>query len=164
MKANHLVIDTMVDNTRHRGKKELRYGIVQITDFDSNILYSVLLFDRPDGKPHLDGVVIDGIDVQRIQTFSRPSETDWAQLPGETDEAKIAGMVSEAGTEIDFLIIPDEPSAKSIPVKIGNNVVNNHLTRIRELIVNSESWAPVKTDIQVDDKEFADIYRNLSRD
>ena len=164
MKDNHLVIDTMVDNTRQRQKKELRYGIVQITDFDSNILYSVLLFDRTDGKPHLDGVVIDGIDVQRIQTFSRPSETDWAQLPGETDEAKIAGMVSEAGTEIDFLIIPDEPSAKSIPVKIGNNVVNNHLTRIRELIVNSESWAPVKTDIQVDDKEFADIYRNLSRD
>ena len=163
MKANHLVIDTMVDNALLRKQKELRYGTVQITDFDSNILYSVLLFDHDNCQPHLDGVLVDGIDVRRIQTFSQPSETDWAQLPGETDEAKIAAMVSEAGNEIDFLIVPDEASAESIPLQTGYNVINNHLVRIRELVINDESWALVKSDIQVDKKEFVEIYRNLNR-
>ena len=163
MKANHLVIDTMINNTRLRKKQELRYGTVQITDFDSNILYSVLLFDRNNSQPHLDGVVVDGIDVRRTQTFSKPSVTDWAQLPGETDEAKIAGMVSEAKTEIDFLIVPDKASAKSIPLKTGFNLINNHLTRIRELITNDESWELVKPGIQVDKNEFVEIYRNLNR-
>ncbi len=163
MKANHLVIDTMVNNAQLRNKKELRYGTVQITDFDSNVLYSVLLFDRTNSQPQLDGVIVNGIHVQRLQTFSRPAESDWAQLAGETDEAKISELVSEASAEIDYLIVPDKASAKSIPIKRGSIVINNHLTRIREQIVNNESWALVKSGIQVNKDEFVEIYRNLIR-
>ncbi len=164
MQAHQLVIDTMVENTRARNKTELRYGVVQITNIDSNILYSILIFDRPDSEPNLKTVVIDGVSIRRIQTFARPAALDWEMLAGETDEEKIACMVAEAGTQIDFLIMPDRESAKTIPLKLGHNAINNHLVRIRELIANNESWAPVKSGIQVDEKEFVDIYRNLNRD
>lgn len=164
IKANHLIVDTMVENTQARNKKQLQYAVVQISNIDSNILYSVLLYDRPDAKPHLDGVVIDGVNIRRIHTFSRPAQLDWETLAGSTDEEKIAGMVAEAETKIDYLIVPDRESAKTIPLKLGHNVINNHLIPIRELIVNNDSWALLKSGVQVDEKEYVDIYRNLSRD
>ena len=163
MSANHRVIDMMISDAQLNNKKELSYGTVQITDFDSNVLYSVLLFDRKNSQPHLNGVVVDGVDVQRLQTFSKPAQFDWAQLDGETDEAKIAGMIREANAKIDYLIVPDEASAKSIPLKVTNVEINKHLTRIRELITNNQSWAMIKSRIQIDENEFVEIYRNMDR-
>jgi len=164
IKANHLIIDTILDNARSRNKTRLQYGVVQTTKIDANTLYSVLLFDRPDAKPYLDGVVIDGVNIRRGRTFSRPAQLDWDMLPGSTDEEKIAGMIAEAGAKIDFLILPDRESAKTIPLQYGYNVINNHLLPLRQLITNNESWALLKSGVQVDEKEYVDIYRNLNRD
>lgn len=164
MQANHLIIDTMVENARTRNKANATYGVVQITTIGTNNLYSVLLFDRPEGEPHVKGVVLDGINFRRSQTFLQAAKTDWKMLAGSTDAEKIAGMVAEAESQIDFLIVPDKESANSISLEHQYNVVNIHLVGIRELIANSESWGLVKSRIQVDEEEFVEIYRNLKRD
>ena len=72
-------------------------------------------------------------------------------------------MIREANAKIDYLIIPDEASAKSIPLKVTNVEINKHLTRIRELITNNQSWAMIKSGIQIDENEFVEIYRNMDR-
>ena len=164
MPGNHLVIDTMVDDAVERGQDVIHYGVAQITDFDANILYSTMLFDRNDGTSELDGVTIQGVKLKRIPTFSQPAVADWRNVAGESDEEKIASLVQEANQLIHYLIIPDKVTASRIPETQSHNVVNQHVVRIRELFVNDENWVRVKSGIQTEEDEFVDIYRNLSLD
>jgi len=163
MAAHRDVISAMLESAANQNKTELRYGVTQITDFDANILYSTLLFDNPDANPGFDDVEIDGIKIRRVATFAQPAVTDWRNVEGETDEQKMAWLVADANERIDYLVVPDRETAKRIAVNRAHNVINVHAVRIRELIVNDDSWARVKTGIEAGGNEFLEIYRNTRR-
>ncbi|MFK7767117.1 MAG: hypothetical protein AB8B55_07830 [Mariniblastus sp.] len=159
MAMNNELIDTMLDDTRGRKKNLLTYGVVHLTDLNSNSLYSTLLFDRADGTPALDGVTIDEIKIKRIATFSQPAATDWRNLPGETDDEKISGLIADANNRIDYLILPDKETAKYLETAANHNFVNRFLVQLRQRIVDDDSWFKVGRSIKTNDEETVEIYR-----
>lgn len=164
MGANHFVIDAMVDDSVEQNRSLLHFGVAQITDFDANILYSVMLFDRPDGESGLESVSIKGVELKRIPTFSQPAVADWKNVAGDTDDEKIAALVEEANRLIHYLVVPDKETARRLPETQGHNVVNQHVVKIRESFVNDEHWVRIKTGIQTTQDEFVEIYRNSRLD
>ena len=163
MKPHQVLIDTIVSDAKDRGRDEVTFSVAQITDLDANILYSTLLFDRPDGLPTLEGVLIDGIKIKRIAAFAYPAEADWKRLAGEDNEEKVQNLVSDARDRVDYLIIADEASSQQIPQFLDHNVVNRHLVRIRELVSQDENWSPIERGIQSAESEFVEVYRNTTR-
>lgn len=161
MAAHNQLIDTMLSDAILRSTDQFQYGVMHLTNLNSNSLYSTLLFDRQDASPSLQGVEIDGVQIKRIQTFTRPAAADWRLLKGNTDDEKIAGLLVDANNRIDYLILPDEQTATEVETTVAQNYINRYLVTLRQQIVDDESWVRVGKPIRTDDQEIVEIYRKV---
>ncbi len=159
MAMNHQLIDTMLADAKERGREKVAFGVMHLTDLDSNTLYSTLLFDRADGTPELDGVTIGEIKIKRIATFAQPAKADWRILRGETDDEKIAGLILDANNRMGYLVLPDKETAVLLETIAAHNYINRYLVKLRERIVQDDSWVKVGPSVRTNEMETVEIYR-----
>ena len=159
--AQNQLIDTMLEDSLGRNVSGFSFGVVHLTDLNSNSLYSTLLFDRVDATPKLTSVEIKGLEIKRIATFSQPAAENWRILPGETNAEKIAHMVSDANARIDYLILPDQRCTEELQTTAAHNFINRFLVPIRQQIVNDDSWTVVGKPIATNDVESVEIFRKV---
>lgn len=161
MAAHHQLIDQMLEDAKLQSAKQLRFGVMHLSDLNSSSLYSTLLFDRPDANPNLQSVEIACVEIIRIHTFSRPAATDWRLLKGDTDEDKISLLLVDANSRIDYLILPDEKTAAEVEIRVAQNHINRYLVTLRNQIVENESWVRVGNPVPTDEQETVEIYRKV---
>ena len=159
MAAQQALIDKMLENAKALNKSAFRYSVVQLSDLNSNSLYSILLFDRPNADRDLKQVTVEGIQINRISTFSRPAAIDWERVPGATDEEKVSGLIEDANDRIDYLVLPDLKTAEYLEVTLDQNYINRHLVALRTKITNDPSWVMIAGSLQTKDTEVVEIYR-----
>jgi hypothetical protein len=159
MSMQQHLIDSILTDAKSRGVSQLKFGVMQLTDLNSNSLYSTLLFDRTDATPTLNGIQFDQVEFKRVATFSRPAATDWKNVDGQTDEEKFDYLIADANARIDYLILPDSSTAQALKTTAAHNYINRYLVPLRERIVNDESWSRVGEAIAANESEVVEIYR-----
>jgi hypothetical protein len=159
MAAHQQLIDNMLKDSQARKVEQIRYGVMHLTDLNSNSLYFTLLFDRVGAKPGLNAVEVEGVEIERVATFSRPAATDWRILSGDSDAEKIDFLVADANARIDYLILPNQATATELQTTAAHNYVNRYLIPLRQRIVDDESWVRIGEPVPTDENEIVEIYR-----
>ncbi len=160
MAAHRQLVDNMLQDARLRHAVQLNFGVMHLTDLNANSLYSMLLFDRRDAIPGLDGVTIGGVKIRRVATFMRPAAADWRGLEGETDDQKLTVLLEEAKARMDYLILPDEKTAAELETTAAHNYINRYLVPLRNRVITDPTWVQVGEPVPTDDKEVVEIYRH----
>lgn len=156
--VHHQLMDRMVELAKDSGDEAVKFGVAQISNFDTNSFYSTMLFDRPEAVRALDGVTIDGVKLQKWTTFTYPAEADWQRISGATDQEKLTALLSDANRNIEFLIVPDHETASRLEVEKSYNFINRFLNLIRQEIVEDPNWIIVDS-VQTGDERL-ELYRN----
>ena len=159
MAMQHQLIDAMLNDANTRGVKQIKFGVMHLTDLNSNSLFSTLLFDRDDATPKLSGIQFKQVEIKRVATFSRPAATDWKNLNGQTDEEKFDYLIGDANDRIDYLILPDSKTAEELRITAAHNYINRYLVPLRERIVSDQSWTRVGKPIAANESEVVEILR-----
>lgn len=159
--AHNQVIDRLLTNANEHSQEKIRFGVLHLTEFNTNSLYSSLLFDRPDAQPNQFSVGFDDVQISRIHTFSRPAATDWRLVKGDSDQQKMEGMLVDAANRIDYLILPDQASAAAIQTSHAHNYINRYVVPLRNQIVNDPAWVNVGAPIPTGYSEVVEIYRRV---
>ncbi|MFT5299813.1 MAG: hypothetical protein ACI814_000586 [Mariniblastus sp.] len=157
--AHNELIDVVIADAKQNEIGTINFAVIQLTDLDSNGLYSSLLFDRPDISPGLNSVHYGDKEIFRIPTFARPAATDWKNIKGETDEEKRQFLIDDANVRINYLIVPDERSAEWLQQSASHNFINRHLVPLRAKIVSDPSWVLIAAPIKTNEKETVEVYR-----
>ena len=67
--------------------------------------------------------------------------------------------MAKANQMMDFLILPDETTAKFLEQTKPYNVINQHLIPLRTRIIDDPSWVKIADGIQTSDEESVEVYR-----
>ena len=65
-----------------------------------------------------------------------------------------------ANAQLDYLVLPDEASAKAIQQTVSQNYINRHLPALRTKVIEGK-WEKILGPIQTDEDEFVEIYKRL---
>lgn len=161
MAAQQSLIDRMIEDANDSGLDEIRFGAVHLTDVNTKGLYSILLFDRPNATPELDGVIEGSLKFIPDYTFVQPAAHDWNQLKGDTDAEKNQFMLANANIHCNYLILPDQASAVHIEETVSQNFINRQLTEIRAMMLAEDSWTKVGDAVRTDPDEVVELYRRV---
>ena len=159
MAVNHHLIDLMVSDSQQNNRVRADFGVLHLSEMNSDTIFSTLLFDRQTEKRELYRVTIDGVELSVIPTFTLPAVADWKNTAGESDTEKIDGLMAKANQMMDFLILPDETTAEFLEQTKPYNVINQHLTALRTRIIDDPSWVKIADGIQTSDEESVEVYR-----
>ena len=67
----------------------------------------------------------------------------------------------EANKLIDYLILPDEKTAKRLKTAAAHNYINRYLLELRRLILEDDSWIRVGEPVPTDETEVIEMYRRI---
>lgn len=162
MSAHHRLIDQILADNLPSGRTQICFGVVQLTELNTHSLYSTLLFDRPNADRHLNHVEIEGTEMTRAPIFGVPAVADWQRVFGTTDEEKITYLMQQAELKIDYLVIPDAASAKSLADTYKHNIINRLLVPVREKVL-AGAWQKIPGPVQVNSGQVVEIYRNRAK-
>ncbi len=160
MASQKQVMEAIIADSAQQRRSRIRFSVMQLTNIHSQSLYSILLFDREDAKPQLEFVELADKQFVCRPVFSRAAAADWAAITGKTDQQKIDHLMKLANAQLDYLVLPDEASAKTIQQTVSQNYINRHLPALRTKVLKGK-WEKISGPIQTDENEFVEIYKRL---
>jgi hypothetical protein len=160
MKAQAQILDHIISDSQTRTPTRVRFGTMQLTELHTSSLYAILQYDRDNVQRHLNWVEIEGTRFDHVHVFSKPATADWADVRGDSDQAKMESLIGKANRELDYLVVPDEETAKHLQATFGQIYINRFLPELRTKLL-AGPWEKVSEAYQVQRQEYVEIYRRV---
>ncbi|MEM9942097.1 MAG: hypothetical protein AAF939_10960 [Planctomycetota bacterium] len=155
------LIETIILDSQNTGSHQANFGVLHLSDLNTDTLFSTLAFDIEADHRELYAVTVDGVRMSPIPTFMLPAKADWDGVEGETNQQKIANLLDHCNRLMDYLIVPDASSAAHLSETLSFNYINRFVGLIRGNIVSDPQWARIATGIRTGQNEVVDIYKRL---
>ena len=149
--VNRQILECIANDGQQQGLTEASFAVMHMSDMNTDSLMTTLLFDCNADPVTQERVVLNSVLMTPARLFCLPAVADWARTPGSTDKEKIDGLSEEAVAVCDYLVVPDETTAVELGKFLPFNVINQHLTSVREELLSKQNWRLVKGKIQTSD-------------
>lgn len=135
MAAHRQAIDAVLEDARRNGIRHLRLASTGTVDATTDSLFGSVLYDRDDVRIHGRTVMAGEVRIEPDRLFDLPARANWKEVPGANEGEQIGWLVSEAVRRVDYVVLPDGPTAEELAERFGHDEINRRLPELRKRLM-----------------------------
>ena len=160
MVAGHEILNLILQDAKENQIEEVRFGVAQLSELNTRSLMTTLVFDR-NSHPLEDYLVRDeGVEIGPIKTFNIAAKADWRRVSGDSDRLKVKTLLTDAKQTADYVVVPTKTTIAYLESTQKKNYLNRYLDEVVEGIRVDPSWTKVAGQIQFNEQQVVEVYRN----
>jgi hypothetical protein len=161
MPAIRIAIERMHADAVAHSRQTAAFATAHILDVEEMAIRNVLVFDygvRPRGGDYpFSAVTFRAPDAG---LFNAAVPLDWQQgVPGRTDDEKFASLVSLAGKDIDYFLLPSDATIGWLEQNHPDHYINPQTGEFKRRLLATGRWDPLGPPLVASEIETVTLYR-----
>ena len=161
MAAHQRILKMAEADARDRGFERVSITALHLYSLNARSLRNVTLFDLTPEQTENAGQNERKIRYQFVIATAPAAQADWHQIEGDTDQEKLQTIYQQLNQRVQYLVMPEENSAKYVAQHVQHNVINRFCPELRERILKGGNWVPISEEIQNGPHETVRLFRRV---